>query len=63
MKKLTYEAALKELQEIVDALQENTMGIDELSAQMQRAAELIGFCREKLRRTEEEIQGLFEEDE
>ncbi|PHN06919.1 exodeoxyribonuclease VII small subunit [Flavilitoribacter nigricans] len=56
---MTYEAAMGELQDIVDALQENTLGIDDLSERLQRAAELINFCRQKLRSTEEEIQGLF----
>lgn len=59
MKKMTYESALQELQTIVDALQENTLGVDELSSQLQRAAELVKFCREKLRTTEAEIKDLF----
>lgn len=59
MNDVTYDAAMKELQSIVDALQENTLGIDNLSAQLKRAAELIAYCREKLRTTDEEIKGLF----
>lgn len=58
---LTYEKAIKELQETVAQLQEDEIGIDELSAKVKRAAELIEFCREKLRSTEEEIGGLFED--
>lgn len=58
---LTYESALKELQEIVDALQNNSLGIDELSTQLNRAAELIRYCREKLHKTDEEIKSLFPE--
>ena len=59
MKNTTYEDALKELQGIVDALQENTLGIDELSNQLKRAAALITYCREKLRKTDAEIKDLF----
>ena len=59
---MTYEAAMRELQNIVDALQENTLGIDDLSDQLKRAAELIAFCREKLRTTDEEIKDLFTQD-
>lgn len=58
-KELSYAAAMRELQDIVDALQDNSLGIDDLSDRLQRAAELITFCREKLRTTDEEIQGLF----
>jgi exodeoxyribonuclease VII small subunit len=63
MKKLTYEKALTELQQIVDELQEDAIGIDELSEKVGRAAELIRFCREKLRSTEADIDRLFAEKE
>lgn len=62
-KELSYAAAMRELQDIVDALQDNSLGIDDLSDRLQRAAELITFCREKLRTTDEEIQGLFKDRE
>ncbi|MEQ8703625.1 MAG: exodeoxyribonuclease VII small subunit [Phaeodactylibacter sp.] len=58
--KITYEEAIKELQETVAQLQEDEVSIDELSAKVKRAAALITYCREKLRATEEEIGGLFE---
>ena len=57
---LTYEEAIQELQETVAQLQEDEVNIDELSAKVKRAAELIAYCREKLRATEAEIGGLFE---
>ncbi|MCI4648574.1 exodeoxyribonuclease VII small subunit [Phaeodactylibacter sp.] len=57
---LTYEEAIQELQETVAQLQEDEVNIDELSAKVKRAAELIAYCREKLRATETEIGGLFE---
>ena len=58
--KLTYEEALQELQQIVAQLQEDTVSVDELSEKVKRAAELIAYCREKLRTTEESLEGLFE---
>ena len=58
--KLTYEEALQELQQIVAQLQEDTVSVDELSEKVKRAAELIAYCREKLRTTEENLEGLFE---
>jgi exodeoxyribonuclease VII small subunit len=57
----TYKSALEELQQITQNLQEGKIGIDELAVQLQRAAELIRFCREKLRSVEKDIEGLFEE--
>ena len=55
---LNYESAFAELQQIVRDLQEEAVGIDELTAKIARAAELIRFCREKLRMTEEEMAKL-----
>lgn len=61
--KHTYEAAHRELQDIVQRLQDEAISIDELTAQTRRAAELIKFCRQKLRDTEIALQQLFEEEE
>ena len=54
----SYESAFAELQQIVRELQEETVGIDELTARIARATELIRFCRERLRMTEDEIGKL-----
>lgn len=62
MEEMSYEAAMAELQTIVTALQEETVSIDDLSERVRRAAELIRYCREKLRRTESEIEGLFKQE-
>ncbi len=59
----TYEQALAELQAIVADLQEDAIGIDELADKSERAAELIRFCRERLRRTEERLETLFDAEE
>lgn len=56
--KLTYEAAYAELQQIVQDIQNETVGIDDLTAKIARASELIRFCRERLRMTEEEVKSL-----
>ena len=57
---LSYTAAIKELRMIVDQLEEGLIEIDELEQQSARAAELVRFCREKLRTTEEQTNLHFE---
>ncbi len=57
--KLTYETALQELQSIVAQLQEEAVSMDDLSEKVSRATELLNFCRERLRQTEEQVEGLF----
>jgi exodeoxyribonuclease VII small subunit len=54
---LTYEKAFAELQQIVQELQDETISIDLLSGKVARASELISFCKEKLRKTAEEVGG------
>ena len=59
-KELTYEAALKELQSIVEELQGELVDLDDLEKKTKRAAFLIDWCRDKLRKTEKQIGNLFE---
>lgn len=55
----SYEAAIRELETIVRALEEGEMPIDQLSVQVKRAAELIAYCKEKLLFTEQEVQTVL----
>jgi exodeoxyribonuclease VII small subunit len=48
----TYESAYNELQQIVSALQNDAISIDDLSEKVTRASELVAFCQDKLRNTE-----------
>lgn len=61
MKKESYESALVELQQIIQELQEGNTSMDDLADKSQRAKELIRFCKEKLRVTEEVVKALFED--
>lgn len=61
MKTMTYEEAIQELQSILDALQSEQIGMDTLAERSQRAAELIQYCREKLRHTEAQVEQLFQD--
>lgn len=58
---ISYESALTELQELVSELQGEAVSIDDLSAKAKRAAALIKHCREKLRHTDQELKGLFDQ--
>jgi exodeoxyribonuclease VII small subunit len=62
-KTVKYEEASRELQTIIDQLQEESVPIDELGEKTKRAAELIRFCRQKLRTTQQDLDQLFAEDE
>lgn len=57
---LTYESAFTELQQIVQELQGEMVGIDDLALKIARAQELIRFCRERLREVETEVGKIVE---
>jgi exodeoxyribonuclease VII small subunit len=56
---MTYDQALAELKDILRELQEGQTSMEELSGKVKRAAELVEYCKEKLRKTEEEVEGLL----
>lgn len=56
----TYEAAFKELQEIVQQIEVGDVDIDQLSDYIKRAAALVKICEAKLTETEEEVQILLQ---
>ena len=60
--KLTYERAYAELRKILNAVQQDEVGLEQLAAELKRAKELIAFCREKLHAVEEELEEIFEEE-
>lgn len=57
---ISYEEAMEELQSIIGDLQSEAIGIDQLSDKVKRAAELIEYCKTKLRTTEEDINTLLD---
>lgn len=60
-KKLTYSAALEELENIIQEIEIEDISIDNLSAKVKRASTLLKFCKEKLRSTESDINTILGE--
>ncbi len=58
-KQIKYEEAVSQLQAIVDRLETGEMGIDEMTAQLKRAQQLITLCRARLTQTDEEVQRIL----
>lgn len=52
---MTYTEAYKELESIVREIERAEITVDELSAKITRATELLRICREKLQKTEDEV--------
>jgi exodeoxyribonuclease VII small subunit len=58
----SYEEAREELENILAELESGETGIDELASHVKRASELIRLCREKLRRTDKELQDILQKE-
>ena len=57
----SYESAYAELQKIATEIETETVSVDVLADRVKRAAELISFCQEKLRKTELEVGKIIEQ--
>ena len=53
---MTYEQAVKRLEEIVNRLEGGEMDIDSLTANLKEAKGLVEFCKEKLTNVEAEVK-------
>ena len=60
MKDYTYTQAMQRLEAILAQLEEGSSNVDTLAELVREAAELVKFCRAKLRKTEDGVQNAFE---
>lgn len=58
-KEISYDDAMKRLEEIVAQMESGKTGIDSLVAQLKEARQLVQMCKDKLLKTEEEINKLM----
>ena len=58
---MTYKESITELEKILKELENNELGIDDLENKVKQAAELIELCKEKLFKTDAEIEKILQE--
>lgn len=59
--KMRYSQAKKELEELVAAIESGKLDIDELAKSVKQASGLISFCKDKLTKTDVELQKILDE--
>ena len=59
---MTYREATQELEEILRAIENDAVDVDELTQKVQRSSQLIKLCKEKLRSAENAINQVFNEE-
>ena len=57
----SYSLAFEELQRIVTEMERGDVGIDELSVNVKRAAELIQYCKNKLKATDLDVAEILKQ--
>lgn len=57
----SYEEAVAKLEIIIEKIESGAINIDELSEYVNEAKELISFCKNKLTKTEEEVEKIITE--
>lgn len=60
-KQLNYNDAIEEIESIINKIENQELDIDALSANVKRVAELLNFCKKKLKSTEDEVQKILKE--
>lgn len=58
---IKYEEAVRQLEQIVTRLEDGELNIDELSGELKKARRLIALCKQRLTKTDEEIQKILKD--
>ena len=56
---LKYEDALRQIEQIVEKLENNELDIDTMGEQLKTAQKLIRLCKDKLTKTDDEIKKIL----
>jgi exodeoxyribonuclease VII small subunit len=60
-KKISYQEAIAEVEEILAGIENEELDIDELSEKVRRVSSLLKYCKEKLQKTNEEVEKILGE--
>jgi exodeoxyribonuclease VII small subunit len=61
--KISYDDAVKEIEATLDKIEAGEMGVDELAEKVGRVTELLKLCRDRLYKTEENIDKILNPDD
>ena len=60
-KELKYAEAMQEMEEILSQIENEELDVDELSSTVKRVSFLVKVCRDKLFKTEAEVEKILKE--
>jgi exodeoxyribonuclease VII small subunit len=56
---MTYEEAYRELEQIAQEIEHETVSVDVLAEKVKRASDLIALCQKRLKATESEVNKII----
>lgn len=62
-KELTYEQAVGRLEGIVDSLEQDRLGLDEVGERIREAQTLLKACRSKLKKVETDVKQILKDEQ
>ena len=60
-KKATYSEAMAEIEEILEKIENEELDVDELAEKVKRVSTLLKFCKDKLTKTNEQVEQILKE--
>ncbi len=59
-KNISYQEAMTEIETILAQMNSSDLQLDQLAQKVKRANELMAICKEKLRKTKEDVEKILE---
>lgn len=60
-KKVSYTEAMTEIEEILEKIENEELDVDELAEKVKRVSTLLKICKDKLHKTNEQVEQVLKE--
>lgn len=60
-KKVSYNEAMAEIEEILEKIENEELDVDELAEKVKRVSTLLKICKDKLHKTNEQVEQVLKE--
>jgi exodeoxyribonuclease VII small subunit len=60
-KKISYSEAIAEIEEILEKIENEELDVDELAEKVKRVSVLLKICKEKLTKTNEQVEQILKD--
>ncbi len=61
VKKISYNEAITEIEEILEKIENEELDVDELAEKVKRVSALLKICKDKLQKTNDQVEQILNE--